>query len=213
MKSILVLAILFCFVLPSRAQVDIQLKTDPFELGYTFPRLNIGIEVKGDDWAYWSSLHYGWEGLGLHDKRTYLSGPYSIWGIHGGVKRILTSLPFEQSLGLHLRFDRTGVPLTDDVFYQIEPAHAVLFDLAIYKRTRLGAFIDYGMEFFHGRFCIEVIHSFGVRRIRKWYDDIENPFVLAEITPPVKLVRTDYKKAESVWKGAYVYSMKMGWRL
>ena len=211
MKSIFTLGIFFVFSIPSKAQMDVQVKTDPLELSYTFPRLNIGVELKAD-WAYWASIHYGWDGLGLHDKRTYLSGQYSIWGIHGGVKRIFNAFPFEQSLGLHLRFDRTGVPLSDDVYYRIEPAQAVLFDQATYKRSRLAAFIDYGMEFFYERFSVEVIHSFGVRRIRKWYDEVENPFLLAEITPPYKTIRTDYKNAESMWKAAYVFSMKMGWR-
>jgi len=219
MKRSLLTTIVILYFLNGWAQIPdhfyhaFQVKIDPLEIGYSFPRLGIGFEQKFTKHSLWSSFHYGWDGLSTKHLNRYFDGEFNYWGIKAGLKRIYPSGIGEYFIGAQLGYDKTSANIIDDVFYDLDRNTAVLYDQAKYQRSRVGLLLENGYEFFIGnRFSIEFSAGLGIRRIEKWYKNVENPFVLNEVEPRVFRNKTQHKYVDTVWKPAFIGSVKFGYR-
>lgn len=221
MKSISLVLFIITFSLCATAQSEekteksFHINVDPTELLYYFPKLSVGIEYKINRMALWTSFHYGSDVLGIKYKpRFYDDNNYKIAGIALGFKRFYSSGSGEYFMGSQIQLDKTTANVIDDVYYDIPNDAAVLFDQAQYQRSRIGLFVDYGYVFYLGeRFTVEISGGAGVRRIKKWYKDIINPFELEDVEPVKFRSKSDYKHVRTEFRPAIVGSMKVGYKI
>lgn len=191
-----------------------QIKVDPLEIGYTFPRLGICFEQKSTLYSYWSSFHYGWDGISIDTISRYYDGEFNYWGIKAGLKRIHPISVGEYFVGGQLEYDKTGANILNDVYYDLNRNIAVLFDNAKYQRSRVGLFLNAGFELYFGhRFSMEVSAGPGIRRIEKWYKQVVNPFVLNDVEPREFRTKGYRKYLNTVWNPAFIGAVKFGIRL
>lgn len=193
---------------------SLQLEIHPLEIAYAYPRIGLGLEKKFSNYSLWSSVHLGWAGLDYKNGGRSLGQDYTYWGIKSAIKKFYPTGSGEYFFEGQINFDKTSSTYTDGVYYNLEMNTAVLFDEAKYRRSRLGFIIEHGYEFFMGnRLSMEISGGVGIRRIKTLYDDVENPFLLSEVTPR-EIKKNRHEKYVGVfWRPAFTGSLKFGWRL
>jgi len=218
MKSILLLSMLFFLVHSSNAQTypldrDFQIKLQIGELVFDFPRIGLGAEQKLEDFSVWTSFHIGWDAINIKTAPYYIDGDFKLWGWKGGGKKINYMIDGENYWGFRIEYDKTNAAITESVFYNIEENTAVLFDRANYNRSRLGFLLEKGYEYEFGIFSIDFSMGAGIRRIERWYNNVQNPFVLNEVLPKNDNFFRQHEYADTVWKSTFMLSLKLGLRV
>src|SRR3989337_4291977 len=111
MKRILIICIVSLLSVSAWCQEEVnkkyptQVKFEFVELGYTFPRIGIGLERKFTNYNIWTSLHYGWDGLKTDHLNNYFDGEYNYWGIRGGANKLYRTDAGAFLLGGQIEFD------------------------------------------------------------------------------------------------------------
>ncbi len=220
MRTALVYLLLICFFRHIHAQHEspffkaFQIKPEPLEFVYTFPRLGLGFEQKFEKHSLWVSFHYGWDGLPMNLFNQFDEGPIHFWGINTGLKRIYPNSAGEFYWGLQMTFDKTSAERLDDVYYDLRKKEAVLFDKATFQRNRIGLFIENGYEFFiTHRLSLEISTGIGTRLIDRWYTNVDNPFRLTEIEPITFRRKYQHKYVHTTMNLAFTSSIKIGFRI
>src|SRR5687767_1160226 len=67
------------------------IEVEPFEFGYWFPRLGLGLERKSGPTSFWTMLHFGWDGLRNPYLRKHQINDHQYLAIEVGVRRIFSS--------------------------------------------------------------------------------------------------------------------------
>ncbi|HUR30430.1 MAG TPA: hypothetical protein VMZ69_03300 [Saprospiraceae bacterium] len=192
---------------------SLQLKIEPFEFNYSFPRLGIGFEQKWRQNSVWSMIHHGWDGIATTHIKRYFEEGYQYWSFEAGIKKLYPHPAGLFFIGARLGYDKTSANVSDDVFYDIKSNRAILYDQAGYRRTRFNIFSEIGQEFFFGKVALEYYGGFGLRRMENFYANINNPFVLNDVEPLVYRKRTQHKYAGTGWKPAFIIGIKIGYTI
>ena len=219
MKLKLLVTVIVCFVLCTKnyaqenSNHSLQLKIEPFEFNYFFPRLGIGVEQKWEESSVWSMVHYGWDGLANAHIKKYFAGDYRYWSVEAGIKKLYAHYAGLFFIGARLGYDKSSANVLDDVFYDLNSHSAVLFDQASFRRSRISLFSEIGQEFIFGKVVLEYYGGFGLRRIENFYVNINNPFVLNDVEPREYRKSTQHKYVDTSWKPALIIGIKVGYTI